>query len=108
MRRHPVLEHLMHFLQRPISRLRQEEDGEEDEQAVGTEPDVAVFSAPAEFGGVDEVGCCEGAEPVADEVEGCCHAVGEGSELVTGNLAAYEPGCWGWGLLVQEAQLRRV
>lgn len=67
-RLHPVLKHLMYLLQRAIPRLRNKEDGEQDEEGIGAEPDVAVLGAPVELRRVDEVGRCEGAQPVANEV----------------------------------------
>ncbi|KAE8452554.1 hypothetical protein EG329_013813, partial [Mollisiaceae sp. DMI_Dod_QoI] len=60
----------MNLLQRPIPRLRHKENGKNHKQSVRPEPDVPVLGAPVELGGVDEVGRGEGAEPVADEVQG--------------------------------------
>src|SRR6202030_4326316 len=47
MRRHLVLEHLVHLLECSIPCLGEKEDGKEDEQAVCAKPNVAVFGAPA-------------------------------------------------------------
>jgi hypothetical protein len=68
MRRHLVLEHLVHLLECSIPCLGEKEDGKEDEQAVCAKPNVAVFGAPAEFGGVDKIWCCERSKPVTNEV----------------------------------------
>ena len=88
-----VFKHLIHLLQRSISRLREKEDREEDEKSVGAKPDVAVFGTPAELGGIDEVGWREGSEPVAGKVESCGHAIIRRAELVVWVLATFQPGC---------------
>lgn len=95
----PCLEHLVDLFEGAVFRFRKQEVYEHGTDDVGAEPYVAVSGAPGELGGVDEVGCGESASPVAEEVDCCGDAEGEGSQLVVGEFAADEPGVWGcWGI----------
>jgi len=63
-----ILKHLMYRFQRSISRLWQKEDGKQNEQRVGAEPNVPVFGAPAELSWIYEIRRCKCSEPVADKI----------------------------------------
>jgi hypothetical protein len=79
----------VNLLERSVAGLGQEQDDENDEDHVGSEPDVSVLCAPAQLGRVDEIRGGEGPEPVAEEVGRCCQAEGERAELVVWEFSAH-------------------